>query len=145
MALYDGMVMKMPQFAGKAASLEGRVEDAEPAREVLLDRQFRLELRLQLQLLGVVAPLVLSGRDEGPEGAALVAVDPVDGVLTALEAKHRGQELRAEPLFLEPLCHRVHGGDLVLELRIADDDPGEAELVLLALELRARVGRDSVE
>src|SRR5205809_201598 len=96
----SGHASKRPD--GGPRYLERRVEDAEPAGQILLDRQLRLELRLQLQLLGVVALLVLPGRNEGPEGAALVAVDPVDGMLPALELEDRGQELRAEALLLEP-------------------------------------------
>ena len=75
-----------------------RVEQRQPARQILLDRKLLLELRLQLELGRVVALLALAGRDERPEGAALEAVDPVDGVLAALEAERRREELRAEAL-----------------------------------------------
>src|SRR2546421_10251115 len=75
-------------------------EEPEPAGEVLLDRQLALELRLQLQLLGVVALLVFAGGDERPERAALVAVDPVHGMLPALEAKDGREELGPEALRL---------------------------------------------
>src|SRR3954454_5320133 len=37
-----------------AEALHGRVEDAEPARQILLHGELRLQLRLQLELLGVV-------------------------------------------------------------------------------------------
>src|SRR5947209_3505918 len=67
-----------PAFPGVS---EWRVEDAEPAAQVLLDRELLLELRLQLELLGVVALLVVARWDEGPERAALVPVDPVHGLL----------------------------------------------------------------
>ncbi len=59
--------------------LDRRVEEREPARQILLDRQLVLELRLQLELRRVVA-LLLADRDERPERAALEAVDPVDGI-----------------------------------------------------------------
>src|SRR5919201_6391361 len=72
------------------------VEQPEPAGEIRLDRQLALQLRLQLQLLGVVALLVLARRDERPERAALVAVDPVDGVLPTLEAERGREQLRPE-------------------------------------------------
>src|SRR5207244_2286178 len=39
---------------------KGRVEQPEPAAQVLLDRQLVLELCFQLELLGVVALLVLA-------------------------------------------------------------------------------------
>ena len=39
----------------------------------------------------------------------------------------------------------MHRGDLVLELRIVDDDPRVAEFVLAAFELGAGVGRDPVQ
>src|SRR5205085_11558576 len=79
-----------------SSSLEGSVEEAEPAGEILLDRQLVLELRLQLELRRVVALLVAAGRDERPEGPALVAVDPVDRVLATVEPEGGGQELRSE-------------------------------------------------
>src|SRR4051812_9962493 len=126
-------------------ALDRRVEDAEPAGQVLLHRQLWLELRLQLQLLGVVPLLALAGRDERPEGAALVAVDPVHRVLAAVELEDRGEELRAEALFLQALSDRVHRRDLIFELRVADDDPRVAELVLATLQLRAGVAGDAVE
>src|SRR5438874_13774108 len=81
--------------------LERRVEEAEPPGEVGLDGQLALELRLQLELLGVDPLLVPSCRDEGPERAALVALDPVDRVLATVEAERRGEELRAEAARLE--------------------------------------------
>src|SRR5438067_2118242 len=150
MASHVVTVTRSAQFAtfgqaGERSGLDGGVEDAEPAGQVLFDRELRLELRLELELLRVIPLLALAGGDEGPEGPALVAVDPVDRVLAALEAKDRRQELRAEPLLLEALGHGVHGGDLVLELRIVDDDPGEAELVLAALELRPGLRGDPVQ
>ena len=39
----------------------------------------------------------------------------------------------------------MHGRDLILELRIADDDPLVPERVLAPLELGAAVGRDRVQ
>ena len=72
--------------------LDGRVEDAEPAGKVLLDRELGLELGLQLELLGVVA-LLLALRHERPERAALEAVDPVDRLLCAVELEGRGEQL----------------------------------------------------
>src|SRR5438105_14513381 len=44
--------------------LDRGVEDAEPPAQILFDRQFGLELGLQLQLLGVVATLALPGGAE---------------------------------------------------------------------------------
>ena len=79
------------------AGSDRRVEEREPARQVRLDRQLLFELRLQLELGRVVA-LLVAERDERPERAALEAVDPVDGVLAAVELERRGEELRAESL-----------------------------------------------
>src|SRR4029079_5961180 len=110
-------VTRSPQFAGETL-LERSVEDAEPAAQILLLGELGLQLGLQLELLGVVALLPLAGRDERPERAALVAVDPVDGLLAALELEDRREQLGPEALLLEPLRHRVHGRDLVLELGI---------------------------
>src|SRR5215210_4144101 len=125
--------------------LEGGVEDAEPAGQVFFDRELFFELGLQLELLGVVALLPLARRDEGPERTALVAVDPVHGMRAAVEAEDGRQELPAEALLFQTRRDSMHGGDLVLELRIADDDPRESERVLAALELRGGPDGDAVE
>src|SRR5438270_3756563 len=101
-------------------TLERGVEDAEPARQVLLDGKLALELRLQLELGGVVPLLALALRHERPERPAFVAVDEVDGMLAALEPEDGGEQLRAEALLLQAGRDRVHGCDLILELRIAD-------------------------
>src|SRR5438046_882091 len=81
--------------------LDGRVEEPEPGRQVLLDRELFVELRLQLELLGVVALLVLAARHERPERAALVAVDEVDRLLAAVEAERRGEQPVAEAAVLQ--------------------------------------------
>src|SRR4051812_45768358 len=132
------------QIAGETG-LERRIEDPEPAGQIRLDRQLLLELGLELQLLGVVSLLALAGRNEGPEGTPLVAVDPVHGLLAALELEHRSEELASETRLLEPLRDRVDRGDLVLQVRVADDDPRVAEGVLPALELRARLSGYSLQ
>src|SRR5436190_12891525 len=126
---------------------EGRVEQPEPARQILLDRQFRLKLRLQLHLLGVVPLLALAGRDERPEGALLEAVDPVRTALLelALEREDGGEQLAAEAAVLELLRDQMRGRDEVLEVLVVDDEPLEAHLVALALDLRARLARDGVQ
>jgi hypothetical protein len=97
-----------------------------------------LELRLQLELAGVVPFLLLAGRDERPPRSGLEAVDPVDGLAAAprpaVEAERRGQELPAEPVLFELGGECVHAGDLVVELRVADDHPLEAERVGLAID-----------
>src|SRR5439155_24250324 len=120
-----------------AGESDRRVEEAEPAAQVGLDRQLAVQLRLQLQLLGVVPFLVLAGRDEGPEGAALVAVHEVHGVLSSVELEDRRQELLAEALLLQPLGDRVGGRHLVLEIRVLDNHPAVAEGIVAAEELRA--------
>src|SRR5205085_9114711 len=94
--------------------LERRVEEAEPPAELGLDRQLAVELRLQLELLRVVALLVLAGRHERPERAALVPADEVDGTHAADELEQPGEQLLAEDLLLEALGNRVDGGDPVL-------------------------------
>ena len=66
-------------------------------------------------------------------------------MLAAVEAEDRGEQLLAEALLLEALCDGVHRRHLVLELGVADDDPREAEGILTALELRARLAGDGVE
>ena len=66
-------------------------------------------------------------------------------MLAALEAEHRREQLGAEPALVELLRDRVHRGHLVLELRVVHDHPLEAERVLLAVELRARAGRDALQ
>src|SRR5580765_2700668 len=129
-------VTQMAQIAGRMG-LERRIEDPEPAGQIRFNRQLFLQLGLELQLLGVVALLALTGRNEGPEGPPLVAVDPVDGLLAAFELEHGREELAAEARFLEALRDRVNPGYLVFEIRVSDDDPCVAERVLAALELRA--------
>src|SRR4029450_12398512 len=134
-------------LAAPVPALQRGVEQAEPAREVLLDRQLVLELRLQLELLGVV-PFLLSLRDERPEGAALEAVDPVDVRPVAelrLELEGRREQLTAEPRLLQPLRHRVPRRPLALELGVADDYPLVAEVVRLALEPGAVFARHPIE
>src|SRR5512132_2231877 len=123
-------------------ALKRRVEDAEPAAQVLLHGKLLLELGLQLELLRVVALLVLAHGYERPERPPLVAVDPVDRMLTALELEDRGEELRPESLLLQALGHGVDRRHLILEIGIADDDPRVPERVLAPLELRAGRGRD---
>src|SRR5437763_17173705 len=100
-----------------SSGLNRGVEESEPLGQVGLDRQLGLELRLQLQLARVVAPLPLAGRDERPESACLEAVDPVDPMLAALEAERGGEQLPAEAAVGELLPHRVDGSHLILELR----------------------------
>src|SRR4051794_2060511 len=117
--------------------LERCIEEPEPAGQIRLDRQLLLELGLELQLLSVVTLLALAGRNEGPEGTPLVAVDPVHGLLAALELEHRSEELASETCLLEPLRDRVDRGHLVFQVRVPHDDPRVAEGILAALELRA--------
>src|SRR6185312_7422352 len=129
-------VTQMAQIAGRMG-LERRIEDPEPAGQIRFDRQLLLQLGLELQLLGVVALLALAGGNEGPEGTALVAVDPVHRLLAALELENGREELAAEARFLQPLRDRVNPGYLVFQVRVPDDDPRVAERVLAMLELRA--------
>src|SRR5262249_14142883 len=140
-----------PQIAGKTPSTKGvrpskrRVEEAEPAAELGLDRQLAFELGLQLELLRVVSLLVLAGRHERPEGAALVPVDEVHGMLPAVELEQRREQLLSEALLLEALSHRVNSRDLIFELRVADDDPAVPERVVAPLELRTRRSGNRVQ
>src|ERR687897_775333 len=103
--------------------LKGRPEESEPAREVGLDRQLLLELRLQLELLGVVTFLALPGRNERPERAALVPVDPEHRQLAAGEPERRREQLLAKAS-----CSQLRGDQMnrrheVLEVVIAHDQP----------------------
>src|SRR5439155_10870184 len=125
--------------AGPGSALDRGAEEPEPARQVLLDWQLVLQLRLELELLGVVALLLLARRYERPERAGLVAVYPVDGLVRvlALEAEHRRQQLAAEPAGLQLGGGGVHRGHDVLEILVANDDPLVAELVGLRLDLAA--------
>src|SRR5262249_32270664 len=118
-------------------TLNRGVEEAEPGREILLDRQLALELRLQLELLGVVALLLVSHRDDRPERPALVAVDPVDRMLPTLEAERGREQPLPEAALLQLGADQVDRRDEILELRIANDQPLEAEVVGAALHLRA--------
>src|SRR4051812_8901064 len=130
---------------GPGAELDRRVEDAEPAREILLDGQLAGELRLQLELFGVVALLAVAERDERPERGALVAVQPIHGVLPAVETEDGGEQLLPEAARLQLRAVRMHPGDLILEIGVGGDDPRVAERVVAPLELRARVDGDRFE
>ena len=66
-------------------------------------------------------------------------------MLAAVELEDRREQLRAETLLFEALGDGMNRRDLVLEVRVADDDPRVAELVLTTLELRAGVAGDPVE
>src|SRR4029079_129564 len=134
------------RWASRFSSSDRRVEQREPLRQVLLDRQLLLELRLQLELAGVVALLTRAGRDEGPEGAGLEAVDPVGGVpVAAVEPEGCSEQLAAESLLRQAVRRAVHAGDLILEIGIADDHPLEAERVALPVDLRAVVRGDVLQ
>src|SRR4029077_2647949 len=124
-------VTQMAQIAGRMG-LERRIEDPEPAGQIGFDRQLLLQLGLELQPLGVAAALALAGGNEGPEGAPLVAVDPVHGLLAALELEHRREELAPEARFLKPRRRRSAPRRLACQARDPDDDPRVAERVLAA-------------
>src|SRR5579884_501049 len=127
----------------------GRVEEPEPLAEVRLDRQLLLELRLQLQLAGVVSLLLLAGRDERPPRPRLEPVDPIDGMVAApraaVEAERGGEELAAEAVLLELGGEGVDARDLIVELGVADDHPLEAERVRLAVDRRAGSAGDTAQ
>src|SRR3954451_19974298 len=125
--------------------LNRRIENSEPPAQLGLDWQFRLQFRLQLELLGVVAILPLPSRHERPERSALVAIDPVDGVFPAVELEDGSEKLRAEALLLEPLRHGVDARHLILQIGVADDDPRVAERVVAALDLRPGVRSHALE
>ena len=63
----------------------------------------------------------------------------------AVEAEGGREELPAEAVVLELRGERVDAGDLVLELRVVDDHPLEAERVGLAVDLGARVPSDAAQ
>src|SRR5205823_5653445 len=66
-------------------------------------------------------------------------------MLAAVEAEDGGQQLRAEAAALELGADQMDARDEVLEVGVADDEPFEPELVLLALDARPRVARDRLE
>ena len=142
----QGLIRTCPPRNPGRASSDRRVVEAEPARQVLLDRELALELRLELELAGVVA-LVLTGRNEGVERATLVGIEHVHGALVAagLEAEDGSQELGAEPAGDQVRGDEVDGRHQVLDVRVANHDPLEAELVHVVLHLGPRVARCDVE
>src|SRR5262249_51553607 len=73
------------------------VEQRQPPRQILFDRELLFQLRLELELARVVALLVLE-RHEGPERPELEPVDPVHRLLAVFEAERGGEESVAEPL-----------------------------------------------
>ena len=77
--------------------LQRRTPNSANQREDVLDQELVLQLRLELELLRVLAVgTVLAGRDERPERPAC-SRRSVDRVLVSLEAEDRGEELWAEP------------------------------------------------
>ena len=93
--------------------------------EVGLDRELALQLVPEAELLGVVALLILAGRDERPERPALEAVDEVDRTVAvaALEGEERREQLLAEAVRGQLAGDQVNAGDEVLEVAVADDEP----------------------
>src|SRR5688572_23843228 len=131
--------------AGLRKLVQWRVEETEPARQVRLDRELLLELRLQPQLRGVVALLALAGRHERPERAALEPVDQVRRVLAALEGEERREQLLAEAPVRELSGDEVHGRDQVLEVAVAHDEPLVAVRVVAPPDLGAGALSDDGE
>src|SRR5918999_3997073 len=119
----------MPRPAEQRLLAERRVEEPEPARQVGLDRELLFELVLEADLLCVVTLLFFARRDEGPERAALEAVDERDRLLAALEGKHSGEQLPAEAARRELRADEMDRRDEILEITVADDEPLEAVLV----------------
>src|SRR5688500_18722769 len=77
----------------RRARLDRDAPEGEPALELGLDRQLGADLRLQAQLPLAVALLRARRGHERVEGAALVVVDPVDGLgALVAEREHGGQD-----------------------------------------------------
>src|SRR5215218_711704 len=141
------MTARRPRLAAGVGlrSVERSVEEGKPAGQVRLDRELSLELVLQAELLRVVPLLVLPARDEGPERAALVAVDEVHAALPILEGEKRSEELPAKAAIGELGADEVGRGHEVFEILVADDDPLEAEAVRAPPHLRARIPGSDAE
>ena len=87
-----------------------------------------------------VSRCLLAGRGhERVERAALEVVDEVERPALLLEGEHRGQQAVAVAAALELGRDRVERDHQVLEVRVAQDQPAVAELVVGRLDLRAGV------
>ena len=62
-------------------------------------------------------------------------------MLAAVEAERGGEQLLAEALGLELGADEMDGGDEILEVRVANDEPLEPVRVRAALDLGARLTR----
>src|SRR5215211_3331779 len=132
------MTARRPRLAAGVGlrSVERSVEEGKPAGQVRLDRELSLELVLEAELLRVVPLLVLPARDEGPERAALVAVDEVDAALPILKGEEGSKELPAEAAIGELGADEVGRGHEIFEILVADDDPFEAVVFQGSAHLR---------
>src|SRR4051795_9822169 len=120
--------------------------EREPALELLLERQPRPDLGLDLQLALGVALLAAARRHERVPGAALVVVDEVDrlarGVLEREDGAEHAVAVAADG---ERVAHRVDADREVLEVRVLDGHPAVAELVVGGLDGRADLVAGALE
>ena len=127
---------------GVQSSEAGGAEDGHPPAEFGLDVEVFGEDAAHLELEGVVALLGPVGR-EGVEGALLVQVDEPEpcGRRDPSNVDERAQQRRPEAGVLECAVDGVQLGDEVGDLGgvVPARQPGEAEVVFGALDLRAAV------
>ena len=99
----------------------------------------RAQLGLDAELGLRVTRLLALRRHERVVGAALEVVDEVDRLALLREGEDRRQQAVAVAGALELHGHGVHRHDEVVEVRVAQDQPAVAELVVVGLDLRARL------
>src|ERR1700729_4337501 len=123
-----GTVPRMPAKLAPQKPLDRGSPQREPALELLLDRQFLADLRLEHELALVVAPLGAGGGRERIERPALVVVNPVDRALGSLvvEPEHRAQHALAVATGLERARDRVDPDDQIVEVAAAEHQPAKA-------------------
>src|SRR3954451_176905 len=120
------------------AVLDGDPPEREPALELLLVRQPRPDLGLDLQLALGVALLAAARRHERVPGAALVVVDEVDRLARGvLEREDGAEDPVAVAADAERVAHGVNPDGEVLELGVLYDHPAVADLVAGGLDARA--------
>src|SRR3954467_11904774 len=118
--------------------LDRDAPEREPALELLLERESRPDLRLDLQLALGVALLAPARRHERVPGPALVVVDEVDRLARGvLEREDRAEHAVAVAAHGERVADRVDADGAVLELRVLDDHPAVSDLVVGGLDARA--------
>src|SRR4051812_43458876 len=112
--------------------------EREPAVELGLDRELRADDSLDLQLAFRVALLVAARRHERVPRAPLVVVDEVQRLGGAVvEGEDGAQNPVLVAAYGQCVADRVDADREILEVRVAEDHPAVAELVIVGVDAGA--------